>query len=107
MRASVSQVGEASTFKRFEAAWLQILERLYAILRLSPFGAPRIRAVKKEQKHYHFKWTAVQDPPRRFENLVASHLLKWLHHEQDVQGRDLELRYFRDIDGREVDFAVT
>jgi len=63
--------------------------------------------VKKEQKHYLFDWTAVQDPPPRFENLVASHLLKWLHHEQDVQGRDLELRYFRDIDGREVDFVVT
>ncbi len=34
------------------AHWLQILERLYEIARLSPFGAPRIRAVKKEQKHY-------------------------------------------------------
>ena len=42
----------------------------------------------------------------RFENLVACHLLKWVHFEQDTQGRDLELRYFRDIDGREVDFVV-
>jgi predicted AAA+ superfamily ATPase len=88
------------------ANWLQILERLYAIFRVSPFGAPRIRAVKKEQKHYHFDWTVVQDPPARFENLVACHLLKWVHYEQDVRGRDLELRYFRDIDSREVDFVV-
>ena len=35
------------------AAWLEVLERLYAIFRLPPFGAPTIRAVKKEQKHYH------------------------------------------------------
>jgi predicted AAA+ superfamily ATPase len=35
-------------------SWLGALERLYAIFRLSPFGAPRIRAVKKEQKHYQF-----------------------------------------------------
>lgn len=42
----------------------------------------------------------------RFENLVACHLLKWVHFEQDTQGRDLELRYFRDIEGREVDFVV-
>jgi len=42
----------------------------------------------------------------RFENLVACHLLKWVHHEQDVRGRDVDLRYFRDIDGREVDFVV-
>jgi predicted AAA+ superfamily ATPase len=32
--------------------------------------------------------------------------LKWVHFEQDTQGRDLELRYFRDIEGREVDFVV-
>ena len=89
------------------STWLQILERLYAIFRISPFGAPRIRAVKKEQKHYHLDWSAVPDPAPRFENLVASHLLKWVHYEQDVRGRDVELRYFRDVDGREVDFVIT
>lgn len=88
------------------AGWLQVLERLYAIFRLSPFGAPRIRAVKKEQKHYHFDWSLVPSEPARFENLIASHLLKWVHFEQDARGRDLELRYFRDTDGREVDFVV-
>ena len=89
------------------ANWLRILERLYAIFRLAPFGAPRLRAVKKEQKHYQFDWTLVPDSGARFENLVASHLLKWVHFEQDAKGRDLELRYFRDRDGREVDFVVT
>jgi len=29
-----------------------------------------------------------------------------VHHEQDTQGRDVELRYFRDVDGREVDFVL-
>ena len=86
--------------------WLKILEHLYSIFRLSPFGAPRIRAVKKAQKHYHFDWSLVPDEAARFENLVASHLLKWLHFQQDSQGRELELRYFRDVDGREVDFVV-
>ena len=47
------------------------------------------------------------DEAARFENLVASHLLKWVHLRVDTQGEDLELRYFRDIDGREVDFVVT
>lgn len=46
------------------------------------------------------------DPALRFENLVASHLLKWVHFRQDTEGLDLELRYFRDLDGREVDFVV-
>ena len=88
------------------AAWLDTLERLFALFRLPPFGAPRIRAVKQERKHYHFDWSVVADPAARFENLVACHLLKWVHFEQDTQGRDLELRFFRDIDGREVDFVV-
>ena len=86
--------------------WVEILERLYAIFRIPPFGAPRIRAVKKEQKHYHFDWSLVPENPQRFENLVASHLLKWTHFEADTKGRDIELRYFRDVDGREVDFVV-
>jgi len=87
--------------------WLDILERLYAIFRLAPFGAPRLRAVKKERKHYHADWSLVRDRAIRFENMVASHLLKWVHFEEDAKGRDLELRYFRDVTGREVDFVVT
>jgi len=89
------------------ASWLQVLERLFAIFRLAPFGAPRIRAVKKEQKHYHIDWSTIPNDAARFENLVACHLLKWVQFEQDANGRDLELCYFRDTDRREVDFVVT
>jgi uncharacterized protein len=86
--------------------WIGILERLYAVFRLPPFGAPRLRAIRKARKHYHFDWTLVPTEPQRFENLVAMHLLKWVHWMQDTQGHDWELRYFRDTDGREVDFVV-
>ena len=87
--------------------WVDALERLYAVFRISPFGGPKIRAIKKAQKHYHFDWSLVPDDAPRFENLVASHLLKWVHFEQDARGRELDLRFFRDTDGREVDFIVT
>lgn len=87
--------------------WLDILERLYAVFRVAPFGAPLLRAVRKEQKHYHFDWTLVPSLPARFENLVAAHLLKWAHYQVDTHGYAVELRYFRDIDGREVDFVLT
>lgn len=89
------------------ANWLDIFERLYALFRLAPLGGPTIRAVKKEQKHYHFDWSIVPGPGPRFENFVACHLLKWTHFLQDTEGRDIELRYFRDTDGREVDFVVS
>ena len=88
------------------AKWIAILERLYHIFRLAPFGSPRIKAVKKEQKHYHYNWASVDSEGARFENLVACHLLKWVHFQQDTLGREVELRYFRDIEAREVDFVV-
>lgn len=87
--------------------WLKIFEHLYAIVRIAPFGSPHVRAVKKEQKHYHYDWTLIEDRGARFENLVAIHLLKWIQFEEDTKARNLELRYFRDIDGREVDFIIT
>ncbi len=37
---------------------------------------------------------------------TISHLLKWVHFRQDREGLDLDLRYFRDTDRREVDFVV-
>jgi len=86
--------------------WIAILENMYMIFRIYPFGAPTIRAVKKEAKHYHFDWMIVEEESYRFENLVACHLLKWCHYCQDYEGRDTELRYFRDIDKREVDFVL-
>ncbi len=88
------------------ANWLDIFERLYAIFRLSPFGSPKVRALQKAQKHYHIDWSLVPDPAARFENLVAAHLLKWVHYQQDTEGLDLDLNYFRDTDGREVDFVI-
>lgn len=92
---------------RTVARWTGILERLYSIFRLPPLGAPRIRAVKKEQKHYHLDWTLPAKESSRFENLVAVHLKKWVDFEVDTKGRELELRYFRDVQGREVDFVIT
>jgi predicted AAA+ superfamily ATPase len=87
--------------------WVTILERLYAIFTVTPFGSTKIKAVKKARKHYHFDWSLVEEESFRFENLVASHLLKWTNFIEDTEGRDVELRYFRDVEGREVDFVIT
>ena len=89
------------------ANWLDIFERLYAIFRLLPFGASSLRAIKKAQKHYHYDWTLIDDQSLRFENMADLHLLKWLQYQADTQAIERELRYFRDIDGREVDFIIT
>jgi uncharacterized protein len=86
--------------------WLQILENLYVCFRVSPYGAPRVRAVKKERKLYLWDWSSIQDAGARFENLVASQLLKYCHWVEDTEGYSMELRFLRDADKREVDFVV-
>ena len=86
--------------------WLQILENLYVCFRILPYGAPRVRAVKKEKKLYLWDWSSVEAPGPRFENMVASQLLKYCHYIEDTQGYAMELRYLRDTDKREIDFVV-
>jgi predicted AAA+ superfamily ATPase len=86
--------------------WLEILERMYAFFRIAPFGAPRLRAVKKEQKAYLYDWSVIEEEGVRFENMVAVHLQKYVHFMQDSEGFDYELRYYRDTTPREVDFLV-
>ncbi|MFZ2156595.1 MAG: ATP-binding protein [Bradyrhizobium sp.] len=86
--------------------WLQILENLYVCFRLSPYGPPRVRAVKKERKLYLWDWSSVEGDGPRFENMVASQLLKYCHWIEDTEGHAMELRYLRDTDKREVDFVV-
>jgi len=86
--------------------WLSIFERLYVCYRIPPFGAKKIRAVRKEKKLYFWDWSRVEDPGPRFENMVAGHLLKYCHHLEDTEGYGMELRFIRDTDKREVDFVV-
>jgi predicted AAA+ superfamily ATPase len=86
--------------------WIGILENLYVCFRIAPLGAPRIRAVKKERKLYLWDWSAVPEPGARFENMVASHLLKLCHFREDTEGHRMEVRFLRDTDAREVDFVV-
>ncbi len=88
------------------AHWLDIFDRMYLTFRISPFGSPKIRAVKKEQKLYFWDWTYCPEKGQRFENLVASHLLKYCHYVEDSQGFKMELRFIRDTDKREIDFVV-
>ena len=86
--------------------WISILERMYVCFRISPFGAPRIRAVKKEQKLYMYDWSQVRTSGERFENFVACQLLKYCHYMEDTEGYNMELAFLRDTDNREIDFVV-
>lgn len=89
------------------ARWVELLEKLYYCYRIPPFGPTKIKAVKKAQKLYLWDWSEVEDSGARFENLVASHLLKYAHFQEDCFGRKTEVRYFKDTQfGNEIDFIV-
>ncbi len=86
--------------------WLKIFERMYYCYRIPPYGSPKVRAVKKEQKLYLWDWSIVPDSGPRFENLIASQLLKYCHLMEDTEGFRMDLRFIRDTDKREIDFVV-
>ena len=92
----------------FETAdrWVTILENLYYCFRIQPHGLPKLRAATKERKLYMWDWSLCENPAARFENLVASHLLKYCHWIEDTEGDAMELRFLRDSAGREIDFVV-
>lgn len=93
----------------FETAdkWITIFENLYYCFRIQAYGFSIARAANKEKKVYLWDWSQVENPSYRFENLVASQLLKYCHYHQDYSGEKLELCFYRDSNKRELDFVVT
>lgn len=86
--------------------WVDIFDKNYVSFRIPPFGSPKIRAVKKEQKLYLWDYSRIEKDSYRLENLVAQHLLRLCDWFLDTKGKEYELRYFKDIDKREVDFII-
>lgn len=86
--------------------WVQIFEHLYFCYRLPPYGFHKIKALKKDKKLYLWDWSQCRTDGARFENLVASNLLKYCHQLEDTMGDEMELCYLRDTMKREVDFVV-
>jgi uncharacterized protein len=88
-------------------AWLELLERMYLVFIVRPYTRSLPRAVQKPPKVYFFdNADVIGDDGARFENLVATHLLKRIHFMEDCEGHRCELRYIRDKEGREVDFII-
>ena len=87
--------------------WLEVLERMYLVFTVKPYTKSLPRAIQKPPKVYFFdNGDVLGDEGARFENLVATSLLKRLHFLEDRDGFRCELRYIRDKEGREVDFAI-
>lgn len=87
--------------------WLNILESFYYCYRVYPYTGKTYRSLKKEAKLYLYDWSEIKNEGARFENCVASHLLKLVHLLQDYEGYQADLFFLRSIEKKEVDFFVT
>lgn len=93
---------DAHTIKR----WLQLLEHLYIIFRITPYHKNIARSLLKEPKYYFYDSTYVPGNGARLENIVAASLLKELQFLEDTQGVHTTLHYLRTKDGKEIDFLI-
>ncbi len=87
--------------------WLDILEQFYYQFRIYPYSKSVVRSLKKESKIYMYDWSQVENEGARFENMIASHLLKTVNFLQQYEGFNVRLNYLRNVDKKEVDFFVS
>jgi predicted AAA+ superfamily ATPase len=88
-------------------SWIQALERIYFCYRIPSFSKKLSRSLTREQKCYLWDWSGIEDPGARFENIVASHLLKNCHTWSDIGYGRYDLQFWRDLEKNEVDFIIT
>ncbi len=87
--------------------WLDLLERMYLVFVVRPYAGKLSRTLVKPPKVYFFdNGDVLGDDGARFENLVATHLLKRLNFLEDRDGYRYELGYIRDKEKHEVDFVI-
>ncbi len=99
--------GDLQISPKTAKTWLEVLERMYLVFSVRPYIKSLPRAVLKPPKVYFFdNGDVIGDEGARFENLIATSLLKRLHFLEDRDGYRYELRYIRDKEGREVDFLI-
>ena len=87
--------------------WLELLENLYVIFRLTPYHKNIARALLRQPKFYFYdNAMVIGNDSVKLENLVATALLQAVHFQQDVFGADYRLSYVRNKDGYEIDFLL-
>jgi len=87
--------------------YLDILEALYVIFMVRPFHRNVARSILKAPKVYFFDTAYVRgNAGVQWENACAAMLLKHVHFEQDIHGKQTTLHYLRTKEGAEVDFVL-
>jgi len=94
---------DASTISR----WITVLERFFFCYSIRPWSKNITRSLIKEPKIYLYDWSLIEDKGAKFENFIASHLLKAVDLWNDLGIGGYGLYFIRNKDKKEVDFLVT
>jgi predicted AAA+ superfamily ATPase len=87
--------------------WIEVLEQMYVIFRVFPYVGSNSRSIQSHYKIYFYdNGDTNEDRGTRFENLVATHLLKQAHFLSDSTGIIHDIAFIRDREKREVDFVL-
>lgn len=86
--------------------WLSLLEKHYYCFSIRPWAKNVVRSLIKEPKYYLWDWSQIKDSGAKFENLIASHLLKAVYFWNESGLGDFSLCYLRDKKKQEVDFVI-
>ena len=88
--------------------YIAILEALFITFTVRPWHRNVARSLVKSPKVYFYDTGMVRGADGiRFENAVATMLLKAAHWRYDVLGQNVDLHYLRTRDETEVDFALS
>jgi predicted AAA+ superfamily ATPase len=87
--------------------WVGSLESFYFCFEVRPWFRNVAKSLRKQPKLYLWDWSlSAAEGGARYENLIASHLLKSVHWWTDRGLGNFGLYFLRDKTGREVDFLV-
>ena len=104
----VSSLAQALQISPTTAArYIEILEALYIVFRVTPWHRDVARGLLKESKIYFLDTGLVLgDEGIKLENAVAAMLLKHCHYRQDAEGKPVTLHTIRDKERHEIDFVL-
>jgi predicted AAA+ superfamily ATPase len=86
--------------------WTKTLEEFYYLFLIPAYSRKLPRASKKERKLYLWDYSELRSPGEKFENMIASHLLKWSHSAGDLGYTEIDLRFIKNKEKKEVDFLI-
>jgi uncharacterized protein len=103
-----SLAGDLQCSDKTVKRWLNILENMYVVFKITPYHKNIARSLLKAPKYYFYDTgQVVGDNGIKLENLVACALLKEIHRIEDCFGEVFSLNYIRTKEKNEIDFLVT